>query len=312
METARGRGNASGRHDPEPTADRALPLIITCAITGGHPPSAHSALPVTAESQAEAAGEAMAAGAAIVHVHGRDARDPGNPASDSARYQAIAETIRERVPEAILDFTQSVAPVASGEELAGSIHRYAALAIDARPEIMSLNTGPMTFRGDSGRPSSAIVTTFDDTARIAAALREAGIKPQVFLYHPGHLDILEHLIRCDLLKPPYWVQLVFGQQSGIAATPASVLFMVDRLPPGCLFQVCGVGRASFEVALLAMMTGGHVRTGMEDTLEYRPGEPVVDNVQLVARVARVAVDAARHITSPREARTLLGLRRAAG
>ena len=281
----------------------ASPLIVTCAITGDHSPQSHSALPVSASEQAAAAEAATAAGAAIVHVHGRDPRDHSRPASEVHHYTAIADAIRQRVPEAIVDFTQSAAPVVDGENL----FRYTALAVDAAPDMMSLNPGPMTFRAGPGRPSSAVISTFEDTARIATLLRSRGVKPQVFLYHPGHLDLLEYLIERDVLEPPYWLQLVFGQQSGMPAAPEMLLFMVKNLPTGSVFQACGVGRASIEAGLLSLLLGGHVRTGMEDALEYRPGEPVVDNAQLVSRVVRFATDLGRPIATAAQTRAMIGL-----
>jgi 3-keto-5-aminohexanoate cleavage enzyme len=294
-ESATGAGLA-WRSDP-------APLIVTCALTGDHPPGAHPALPVTVEDQAAAASAAVATGAAIVHVHGRDPADPARPASEPGHYATIAEAMRERVPDVIVDFTQSANPVAETADL----FRYTTLAIDARPDIMSLNPGPMTFRGSTGRPSSAVIATFDDTARIASMLRERWIKPQVFLYHPGHLDLLDHLIRLDVLDPPYWLQLVFGQQSGMPATPAAMLFMIQHLPPGALFQACAVGPASIEVGVLSLLLGGHLRTGLEDSLDYLPGEPAADNAQLVARVVRIAADLGRTVATPAAARAILGV-----
>ena len=171
---------------------------------------------------------------------------------------------------------------------------------------MSLNPGPMTFRG-SDSPSRALVTTFDDTARTASLMRERGIKPQVFIYHPGHLDILHDLLERDLLAPPPFVQLVFGQQGGISATPESFLYMVRNLPPGCVYQTCALGLAAFEMNTLAILYGGHVRTGMEDTLLIRPDEPVKSNAQLVTRIVQFATDIGRPIATPEQTRQILGI-----
>ena len=172
---------------------------------------------------------------------------------------------------------------------------------------MALNPGPMTFRGKGGSPSSVIVTTFDDTERAAKTLRERNIKPQVFLYHPGHLDILEELIARDALDRPYFVQLVFGQQSGIPTSLENVLSMVRNLPEGCIFQTCALGLEAVQVNTLSILLGGHVRTGLEDCLMYQRDEPAQSNVQLVERIARIANDLGRPVASAEEARRMLGL-----
>ena len=283
------------------------PLIITCAITGEHQKAENPTLPVTLEEQVEATAAAMDAGAAIIHIHGRDPADPTKPARLPGHYRRVADAIRARRPDAIVDVTQATSPLEGVTDLAGALHRYTDITLEAGPDIMSLNVGPMTFRGGGGRPSSVMATTFDDTARVAERLRGAGIKPQVFLYHPGHIDVLEFLIERDLLEPPVWVQLVFGQQSGIAPAAENVLSMVRQLPPGTMYQLCALESRSIEVALLAVTLGGHVRTGMEDSLVYRPGEPVSGNDQLVSRIVRIAKDVGRRVASPAEARQMLGL-----
>jgi 3-keto-5-aminohexanoate cleavage enzyme len=276
------------------------PLIITCAITGDHQQTSNPNLPVTLEEQVASAIEAAAAGASIIHIHGRQADDPTLAATDPARYREINDAIRAAVPGVLIDNTQMTAP------LGGQLFAYSTSGIAARPDIMSLNPGPMTFRG-GGTPSSALITTFDDTARAAEALRAHGIKPQVFIYHPGHLDILGELIERDLLAKPYFVQLVFGQQSGIAANTDAFRYMIQHLPNDCVFQACALGLASIELNLFAMLHGGHARTGMEDSLLYRDGELATGNRQLVERVARFSVDFGRRVATPAVTRTLLGM-----
>jgi 3-keto-5-aminohexanoate cleavage enzyme len=172
---------------------------------------------------------------------------------------------------------------------------------------MALNPGPMTFRGKGGSSSSVYVASFDDSLRAAELFRERGIKPQVFLYHPGHLDILDFLISHDALDKPYFVQLVFGQQSGIPADPSGVLFMVKSLPEDCLFQTCALGLPELHVNMLSLLLGGHVRTGMEDSLLYRRSEPAESNEQLVKRIVRMAEDLGRRIATAEETREMLGI-----
>ena len=284
------------------------PLIISCATTGGHQKSENPGVPVTGREQAEAAPQVAAAGAQIIHIHGRDPDDPTRETDRAERYLEINARIRAREPNIIIDNTQAVAPIEStDDELGGAVFRYESLPLEARPEIMALNPGPMTFRGGGDAPSIVLATTFDHTERAAHALRERGIKPQVFLYHPGHLDLLEYLITHDALDEPYFVQLVFGQQSGIPTSPDNVLSMVRNLPPGCIFQTCALGLEAVQVNTLAILLGGHVRTGMEDCIDYQRNEPARDNAQLVRRVARMGRDLGRRVATIEETRQMLGL-----
>jgi 3-keto-5-aminohexanoate cleavage enzyme len=283
------------------------PLIITAAITGDHHLRDNPNLPQTAEEQAQAAADIVAAGASILHIHGRSKEDPAKGTNQPDRYREINAAMRAKAPEVIIDNTQTVAALTDTGDLTGKLNYYKSAPMYANPELMSLNPGPMTFRGGPNGPSSAYVTTFDDTARTAAELRERNIKPQVFLYHPGHLDLLDYLIEHDVLTPPYFVQLVFGQQSGIPCTPDSVLYMVRNLPPNTIFQTCALGLDAIEVNLLSILLGGHVRTGMEDALQYRQGELTTGNKQLVERIVTIATEVGRPIATPAQTRALLGL-----
>jgi 3-keto-5-aminohexanoate cleavage enzyme len=284
------------------------PLIVTCASTGEYRYHQHPNVPSSGEEQAAAARAAFDAGARIFHIHGRDASDPNKSSNDPARYRELNEMIREAAPEILVDNTQTIAEVAlDPHEILGRVHYYKSAPIEARPDLMALNPGPMTFRGGGEWPSGVFITTFDETERTAHALREAGIKPQVFLYHPGHLDLLDYLISRDALDAPYFVQLVFGQQSGINAGPESVMYMLRNLPEQCIFQTCALGLLEVQVNTLAILFGGHVRTGMEDSLYYQRDQLVTDNTQFVERIARIGQDLGRRIATPAETRAMLGI-----
>lgn len=284
------------------------PLIVTCATTGEYRKRDHPELPVTAEEQAAAARELFEAGARIIHIHGREATDPDKSSNDPQRFREINELIRSQAPDILIDNTQTIAEVEiEPRGILGRVHYYKSAPLEAKPDLMALNPGPMTFRGTAEWPSGVFITTFDETERTANALRDAGIKPQVFLYHPGHLDLLEYLIAREALDPPYFVQLVFGQQSGINAGPESVLYMLRNLPANCIFQTCALGLMEIQVNTVALLLGGHVRTGMEDSLLFQRDQPVADNAQFVHRVVRIADDLGRRVATPVEVRTMLGL-----
>lgn len=62
------------------------------------------------------------------------------------------------------------------------------------------------------------------------------------------------------------------------------------------------------MAVLAIVMGGYVRVGLEDNIYYRNGE-LATNEQLIARVACFAAELGRPVTTPDEARDILGLKR---
>jgi uncharacterized protein (DUF849 family) len=104
------------------------------------------------------------------------------------------------------------------------------------------------------------------------------------------------------------VDLVMGVPGGMPGTAQALTACLPFLPPGATFAATGVGRTSLPVMLAALSAGGHLRVGMEDTLTYAPGEPVRDNVQLVARAAGLARIAQRPPMSTDDARSFLGIK----
>ena len=292
------------------------PVIISAVVTGGHQKSENPAVPVTAEEQADAAAEVFAAGATIIHIHARQAEDPTQASHEADRYREINDMMRAKAPQILVDNSQGFADLTTaGSSFVGSAHHYKSAPIEAGPDIMAFNPGPMTFRGGAAYtgggsgPSKVTLATFDDSERTAQRLRERGIKPQVFLYHPGHLDILDYLIQRDALDKPYFLQLVFGQQSGINTSMDSFLYMVRNLPEDSLFQTCALGLEEIQVNVMAMLLGGHVRTGLEDCIHYQRGELAQNNAQMVERIARIANDLGRGVATIDETRRMLGIDR---
>src|SRR5690242_21863182 len=90
-------------------------VIITCAVTGSiHTPSMSPYLPVTPEEIAEAAIGAAKAGAAIVHVHARNAKD-GSPTQDPEVFRQFLPTIKA-ASDAVNSITTGGAPTMTTEE----------------------------------------------------------------------------------------------------------------------------------------------------------------------------------------------------
>ena len=289
------------------------PVIISAVVTGGHQKSENPAVPVTAEEQAEAAAAVFAAGATIIHIHARQADDPTQPSHEADRYREINELMRSKAPQILVDNSQGFADLTTaGSDFVGTAHHYKSAPIEAGPDIMAFNPGPMTFRGGAAYtggsgPSQVTLATFDDSERTAHRLRARGIKPQVFLYHPGHLDILDYLIQRDALDKPYFLQLVFGQQSGINTSMDSLLYMVRNLPEDSIFQTCALGLEALQVNVMSMLLGGHARTGLEDCIHYQRGELARSNAQMVERIARIANDLGRGVATIDETRLMLGI-----
>lgn len=271
-------------------------LIISVATTGGHQgKEANPNLPLEPEEIAQDVRECEEAGASIVHLHART--DDGETTKDVDRYQAIRDAIDEYCDEIIVNFTTGGGGIYSREERIAPI-----LETEPRPDMATVDVGPMNF----GQTRTAI-NPREQNEEYARRMREAGVKPELEVFNPGHLPEVDHLIDEGLLDPPYWCTLILGMQTGTPAHPRNLINLVDNLPEPVEWQTLAVGRHQLPLTTMAITLGGHVRVGMEDNVYYRKGELAESNAQFVRRIARIASELERPIASPAEAREMLGL-----
>jgi uncharacterized protein (DUF849 family) len=265
--------------------------IITAALTGPIATKADNpALPTSPEEIAAAAKESHEGGAAIVHVHVRD--DEGRPTADLATAQRVVALIEEACGVLIQLSTGVGLEVPYEERMK---------LVEARPRMATLNVCSMSFgAGEFRNPP-------DGVRRLAARMRELGVKPELEIYDTGHLEVALQLLKEDLLEEPLQFSLVLGVSGGMPAAPADLVALVSRLPADATWQVIGIGRANLPLTAIGLAMGGNARTGMEDTLMLRRGVPASGNGELVARLAQLATGIERPPADVATAIELLGL-----
>lgn len=267
-------------------------VIITAALTG---PIAtkkdNPALPTTPAEIAESALAAYEAGAAIVHVHLRDA--DGLPTADLDVARTTVAAIRDACPHVIIQLSTGAGLEVPYEDRMR--------IVEARPAMATLNTCTMTFgTGEFRNPPLQM-------RRLAARMLELGVKPELEVYDTGHLDMALALLDEGLLAEPLQVSFVMGVRGGMSADPSLLSHLVDRLPLGTNWQVIGVGRANLPMTTIGLAMGGNARTGLEDTLVLEKGRPAAGNAELVERLVGVARMLQLEPASPAQAEKILGL-----
>lgn len=270
--------------------------VITASLTGPIATKADNPnLPTTPEEIAASAAAAHAAGAAIVHVHLRD--PAGRPTADLEIARRTVGLIGEACP-ALIQLSTGVGLDVPYEDRAR--------LVETRPRMATLNVCSMTFgAGEFLNPP-------DGVRRLAARMRELDVKPELEIYDTGHLDVALALHADGLLAEPLQFSIVLGVRGGASATPESLLGMVRRLPPEAVWQVIGIGRANLQMTAIGLAIGGNARTGMEDTLLVRRGEPAISNSQLVERLVGISRAIEREPAGVAEAEQLLSLPGARG
>jgi uncharacterized protein (DUF849 family) len=295
--------------------------IITCAPTGAiHTPTMSPALPVTPEEIAAAALGAAAAGASIVHLHVRNPQD-GRPGQDPALFKEVLSIIKDS-SDVVINLTTGGSPHMTVDERI-------APAVELAPELASLNMGSMnfglfpmldrypTFQHDWERQHLAnkdvvFKNTFADIERILKLCGDQGTRFEFECYDTAHLYNLAHMLDRGLVRPPLFVQTVFGLLGGTGADFEDLAHMhrtAHRLF-GDEFEwsVLGAGSAQIRVGTIALSLGGNARVGLEDSLWDGPGHLAASNAAQVERITAIARLLHRDIATPEETRRRLDLR----
>jgi 3,5-dioxohexanoate:acetyl-CoA acetone transferase len=298
-------------------------VIITCAVTGSiHTPSMSPHLPQTAEQIADAAIGAAEAGAAIVHLHARNPKD-GRPDQSPEAFSPFLKVIKQR-SNVVINITTGGAPTMSIEERVKP-------AATFKPEVASLNMGSMNFglfpmlaryknfKHDwevpylEGSRERIFKNTFADIEYILTTCAENGTRFEIECYDIGHLYTLAHFVERGVVKPPLFVQSVFGILGGIGPHPEDVIHMkrtADRLlgPENYRWSVLGAGRNQMRIAGMSAAMGGNVRVGLEDSLWAGAGKLAESNAAQVRTARQIIEGLGLEIASSDEARDILSLK----
>jgi uncharacterized protein (DUF849 family) len=298
-------------------------VIISCAVTGAvHVPSQSDYLPITPEQIAENAIGAAEAGAAILHLHARDPQT-GRPTPNPDMFMQFLPEIKER--------TDAVVNITTGGGQGMTLEQRLAAAMRAKPEMCSLNMGSMNFgrfqmakrikdwkfdwEAEDLEASRDYIfrNTYADITYILRELGEGnGVKFEFECYDIGHLYNLAYFLEEGLIKPPFFVQTIFGILGGIGTDPEDLLHMkrtADRLF-GDIYQwsILGGGRQQFNLVTMGAIMGGNVRVGLEDNIYLGKGQLAKSNAELVARTVRILNELSLEIATPDEARSMLALK----
>ena len=154
--------------------------------------------------------------------------------------------------------------------------------------------------------------TFRDIERIYRLMTDFGTRFEHECYDIGHLYNLAYFVDKGLVKPPFWIQSVFGILGGIGADPDNVSFMrrtADRLfGRDYVWSVLAAGRSQMALATQGAMLGGNVRVGLEDSLYIGRGQLAESNAEQVTKIRRIIEELGLIVASPAETRAMLALK----
>jgi uncharacterized protein (DUF849 family) len=296
-------------------------VIITCAVTGSiHTPSMSKYLPVTPEEIADASIGAAEAGAAVLHLHARNP-ETGEPDQTVAAYRPFVTAIKQRT-DAVINITTGAGHGMTLEQRLEPARVFA-------PEVASLNMGSMNFGlfpmlnrykefKHAWEPKAlersrdfVFRNTFADIEFVLSELQPLGVRFEFECYDTAHLYNLRHFLDRGLVKPPLFIQTIFGILGGIGTHPEDVTHMrrtADRLfGDQYEWSVLGAGRNQMRIAAMSAAMGGHVRVGLEDSL-FKARDVLATNQEQVRQARQIIEGLGLTVATPDEARQILQLK----
>ncbi|MCP3921869.1 MAG: 3-keto-5-aminohexanoate cleavage protein [Desulfobacterales bacterium] len=268
-----------------------IPLIISCPLVGAElTRDIYPNLPLTPDEIADAAKDAVGAGASIIHLHVRD--KDGKPSQSVEIFKEVTEKIKERC-DCIIQYSTGGAV---GTDVA---ERCAPLSL--KPEMATLSMGTMNFAEEIYENS------FDTITEIARNIQKYNVFPELEIFDYGMMDTLEKFVKKELLPEKFHIDFVLGVPGGMSGTIHDLLMLTQRLSENQTWSVAGVGRFQLPLLTHAIAMGGHIRVGIEDNIYYLKGELAESNTQLIERAVRIANELDRDIASVEDARNILEL-----
>lgn len=266
-------------------------LIITVAPVGAEVTRKQTPhVPISPAQIAAEAKRAWEAGASVVHVHGRN---PDESATQSAEvFGEIIQRVREGT-DLIVQVSTGGATGMSAEERLGPLL--------CEPEMATLTVGTVNFGDEVFENPLPVVERF------AREIQAKGIRPEIEVFDLGMLPTADRLVEKGLISDPVHYDFVMGVAGGVAATPANLQHLVSQIRTHATWTVAAMGRHQLPMNTLAILMGGHVRTGFEDNIYYSRGVLASSNAQLVERVVRLARELGREVATPAEARRIIGI-----
>lgn len=294
-------------------------IIITCAVTGSiHTPTMSPYLPVTPDEITRDAVAAAEAGAAMIHLHARDP-DTGKPSPSPDIFKQFLPRIKQQ--------TGAILNISTGGGLGMTLDERLAAAKWAQPEVASMNMGSMNFnisgaaakirefKFDWERPYLVSTTdfilsnTFKQIERGMSELGDLGTRFEFECYDVSHLYTLSHFAEKGIVKPPFFIQCIFGILGGVGADPENLMHMkstADRLFGADYYlSVLAAGRHQLPFVTLSAILGGNVRVGLEDSLYAGKGKLATSSAEQVAKIRRILDELSLDVASPEEARSML-------
>lgn len=275
-----------------------MDLIVNFTPTGMIPTKAMTPLvPLSVAEIVEEVHQAVEIGITMVHLHARD-QATGVPTYKAELYGRIISAIRAFAPNLV------VCVSLSGRNFGAFEQRAEPLQLDGnmKPDMGSLTLSSLNFN------RVASMNAPDMVQDLASEMKRRGILPELEAFDAGMINYAKYLERKDLIQPPHYFNLLFGNVACAQADLLHVGLMIRDLPPESYWSLAGIGDAQLMMNSVAIASDGGVRVGLEDNIWFDPARTrLASNSELLERVHRIAEANERRVMTPVDLRKRLKL-----
>jgi len=295
-------------------------VVLSCAVTGSvHTPTMSPYLPITPQQIADEAVRAAEAGAAAVHIHVRDPKT-GEPSSNPELFLEVLSKIKAR-SDVIICPTAGGNYRQSDEERIQVVTKY-------KPELASLDIASMNYgvfllankykdwkfdweeKYLRATESTIFPGTYSSLKFFAERMNENGTIPEIEVFDTGGIYNTKYFVDTGVIKKPLWMQFGLGIMGGAPCTVESLVHLVNTAK-SCFgndfnWSVIPASITPFAFLGAALAMGGHIRTGMEDTLYLNRGVLAKSNGELCEKAVNMIREMGFEVATPEEARKILG------
>lgn len=285
-------------------------VFITCAVTGSSPMPNHPNFPFHPHHVASEALAAAEAGASIIHLHVRH-RETGVPSQELDDYREVVGLIREKNDAVILNVTTGPGctwmqseedPAVCGPgTLMFTAERRLEHILDLKPDMCTLDICTMQLWGGVAINLDPMIT------KMGGMIQDAGVLPEIECFEAGDFVFADDLMAKGAIPRHAPFSFVLGTKYGLPATTEAMMYARNQIPRGARWTGFGVSRHSFPMAAQAVLLGGNVRVGFEDTIYLRRGRLANDNAALVRWGVELIERLGGDVASVGETREMLGL-----
>lgn len=283
-------------------------VVITCALTGSQDTCGKNpAVPASPEEIAQSGIDAAKAGAAVIHIHVRDP-ETKLASMEEALYAETVKRIEDSGVDVVINLTTGAGaryepgendPVIPGPAttLKSPAERVKHI-LSIKPPICTLDVATFNFG------ETVFMNTPAHLRQMADAINTVGVKPEIEVFDTGQVVLARQLIKEGHLKEPPLFQICLGIPYGAPATPEAMIIIRDMLPDNAVWSAFGISQTEFPMVAMTVISGGHVRVGLEDNLYMERGVLAPSNAALVERAARIIREIGADLATPEEAREI--------